>query len=110
MLFLAGEHSYPITRAIAQRAHADKLDGILYPSFFSLARTRSVPPQTVLGMSIRKLVPLASQVENQTVPNIALFGRPISEGKLRVRSATRLTLAGVRYSLALGPVGFRMKK
>jgi hypothetical protein len=106
MLFLAGDHSYPITREIAKRAHEEKLDGILYPSFFSLARTGSVPFPTVLGMSVRRIPQYSEQVRRQTVPNVAIFGRPIKEGKIKVRCINRLILGSVNYGLILGPVGF----
>ncbi len=106
MLFLAGDHSYPITREIAKRAQEEQLDGILYPSFFSLARTGSVPFPTVLGISIRKIPQFSEQVRRHTVPNVAIFGRPIRDGKLKVRCINRLIIGSVNYGLILGPVGF----
>jgi len=38
MLFLAGKHSYEISREIARAAHAARYDGLIYPSYFSLLR------------------------------------------------------------------------
>jgi hypothetical protein len=54
MLFLAGSHSYEIARAIALAAHAAGLDGIVYPSYFSILRTGAIPFETLLGISHRK--------------------------------------------------------
>jgi hypothetical protein len=106
MLFLAGDHSYPITREIARRANEEELDGILYPSFFSLARTGSVPFPTTLGISIRKIPQFSEQVRRHTVPNVAIFGRPLSDSKIKVKCINRLILGSVSYGLILGPVGF----
>jgi hypothetical protein len=107
MLFLAGDYSYPISRDIAKAAFDEKLDGILYPSFFSLARTSSVPLETTFGISVRKLAPFAAHAAHQAVPNIALFGRPIQDGRVRVACVNRLIIGGVRYNIVLGPAGFQ---
>lgn len=58
-LFLAGKHSYPICGHIAQRIREIGYDGIIYPSYFSYIRTGQVPFDTIHGMSIRRLEPLA---------------------------------------------------
>ena len=55
MLFLAGEHSYPITRAIAQAAQCAGFDGLVYPSYFSMLRNGVKPFETTYGMSHRKI-------------------------------------------------------
>jgi hypothetical protein len=47
MLFLAGGHSYSISRAIAADAHHRGYDGIIYPSYFSLVR---------LGVHLKRLM------------------------------------------------------
>ena len=107
MLFQAPEHSYAITREIAQTARRRGFDGIIYPSFFSLARTGTIPFPTVLGLSIRKIRQYAEQIRYYTVANVAIFGRPISEEKVRVTCINRLTLGRVSYGIVLGPVGFK---
>ena len=43
MLFLAGSHSYDITRQISSAAQSAGFDGLIYPSYFSLLRI-GVPP------------------------------------------------------------------
>ncbi len=53
MLFLAGEHSYPITQDVFRAARSAGFDGLVYPSYFSMLRygvkpfsndIRNVPP------------------------------------------------------------------
>src|SRR5262245_52531696 len=54
MLFLAGAHSYEISREIAIAANAAGLDGIVYPSYFSVVRTGRTPIETAYGISLRR--------------------------------------------------------
>jgi hypothetical protein len=54
MLFLAGPHSYEITRLIAHGARAAGYDGVIYPSYFSLLRTGGMPFETDYGISLRR--------------------------------------------------------
>jgi hypothetical protein len=44
MLFLAGRHSYEISREISRAAYEHGFDGLVYPSYFTLLRTGAVPP------------------------------------------------------------------
>lgn len=106
MLFLAGEHSYEISRDIARAAQKAGLDGIIYPSYFSLVRTGAMPFDTVYGLSIRKLPPFAQRVRAQTIRNLALFGRPIEEGFVEVRCINRLVLKQVAYDIHFGPAEY----
>ena len=55
MLFLAGEHSYPITRAIAWAARCAGFDGLVYPSYFSMLRNGVKPFETTYGISHRRI-------------------------------------------------------
>lgn len=104
MLFLAGEHSYPITRELARIARTMGFDGIYYPSYFSLTHSGHPPLETVLGISIRRIPQFKSVIEMQTIPNIAIFGCPIKEGSLTVKSINKLSLRQVNYNWNLGPV------
>jgi hypothetical protein len=106
LLFLAGSHSYEIARDIALTAHQERFDGILYPSYFSMLRTGLMPFETVFGMSARKLERFAEREKAKTVPNMAIFGRPISEGLVHVRCINRLRLERVAYHYHFGPVGY----
>ena len=65
MLFLAGEHSYEISRDIASAAKEKGYEGIIYPSYFSLLRTGSMPFDTIYGISIRK-VPVNCRIRKIT--------------------------------------------
>jgi hypothetical protein len=110
MLFLAGKHSYEITRALAKSAKAAGFDGFIYPSFFSFLRTGHQPFETVLGMSYRFIasVPdyadVATYERSKTIANLALFGRPIADGRVAVRHINRTMLNRVEYSFHFGPV------
>jgi hypothetical protein len=77
-IFSAEEHSYEIARAIAKAAYDAGLHGIVYPSYFSSLR-------------------------GSTIPNIGLFGHPISDGKIGLVSANRLILESAEYTVGLGP-------
>ena len=105
MLFLAGKNSYDICRAIALTADEFGYDGLVYPSYFSLLQTGKVPFETTFGMSHRSLPKLAEQEQSKIVANLALFGRPVEQGKVEIRSINRLVLRKVQYDFHFGPVG-----
>jgi hypothetical protein len=107
MLFLAGEHSYDITKSIATAAREAGFDGIVYPSYFSLLRLGVMPFQTVYGISQRRIPQLQQHEQSKSVPNIAVFGRPIQEGKVKVHCINRLILNQVGYDFHFGPAGIR---
>src|SRR5690606_24463786 len=102
-LFLAGHHSYDICRDLAIKANGKGFDGIIYPSYFSYVRTGSIPFDTVHGISIRKLPPLKEYAQSQSIPNVALFGRPIKEGKIKIDCINRVIINKVSYDLTFGP-------
>lgn len=105
MLFLAGKHSYKITRAIADAASSAGFDGIVYPSYFSLLRLGQMPFQTTYGISHRRFPQLQEYEQAKSIPNLALFGRPLSEGKITVTCINRIILSRVAYDFHFGPVG-----
>ncbi|MDI1306538.1 MAG: RES family NAD+ phosphorylase [bacterium] len=102
-LFLAGEHSYSICREIASAAKEKGFDGIVYPSYFSYVRTGEIPFETVYGMSIRRIPQLKELAQSQSIPNVALFGRPILENKLKVECINKVIINRVTYDLTFGP-------
>lgn len=106
MLFLAGNHSYPISREIAKRVQAVGYDGIVYSSYFSLLRTGSMPFETAYGISHRLLPRMRVYEQSKSIPNFGLFGRPIAEQKVAVRCINKLILSQVSYEFHFGPVGF----
>lgn len=93
MLFLAGKHSYKLTRELAVAAHAERLDGLLYPSYFSLLRTGAMPFETTYGISHRRIPQLAEYEKSKIVRNIALFGRPLEEGGVKVVGLNRVIIS-----------------
>jgi hypothetical protein len=106
MLFLAENHSYEISRDIAVGIRSAGFDGAIYPSYFSLVRVGCQPFETAYGISIRKLPVLAESARQQILPNLAIFGRPIAQGFVAVRSINRVILNRVDYDLIFGPVGY----
>jgi hypothetical protein len=113
-LFRAGQHSYEICREIAKAAHRAGYDGLVYPSYFSEIRTGAPIMETAFGVSSRVFysIPTLSGAARQEyidrenariAPNVAIFGRPILEGKLAVTSIESVYLENVRYLVRFGP-------
>lgn len=105
MLFLAGKHAYQITRAISDRAFAEGFDGIVYPSYFSLLRLGVMPFETTYGISHRRIPQLREYEQAKSIPNLALFGRPVADGRVEVTCIDRLIINRVAYGFHFGPVG-----
>ena len=105
MLFLAGKHAYGLTRAIAERAFAEGFDGIVYPSYFSLLRVGVMPFQTTYGISHRRFPSQRTCEQAKSIPNLALFGRPVSAGSVEITCIDRLMINRVSYGFHFGPVG-----
>lgn len=107
MLFLARPHSYEISRAIALSAKDAGFDGLIYPSFFSLIRTGGRPFETAYGLSLRRFHPQADEYSQTfTIPNFALFGRPLENRSVRVHCINRLVLTQIGYRGHFGPVAY----
>jgi hypothetical protein len=106
MLFLAGNHSYPISQEISRAARAAGLDGIIYPSYFSLLRLGIMPFQTVYGISHRRIPQYQEHEESKAIPNLAIFGRPIKEGKVLLRGINKLIISRAAYDFHFGPVEY----
>ena len=107
MLFLARPHSYEISRAIALSAKDAGFDGLIYPSYFSLVRTGGRPFETTYGLSLRQFHPQAEEYGRAvTIPNFALFGRPLENRSVRVHCINRLILTQIGYLGHFGPVTY----
>ncbi|MGV3632597.1 MAG: RES family NAD+ phosphorylase [Bacteroidota bacterium] len=104
MLFYAGSHSYEIIREIALQIKNAGFDGVIYPSYFSTMRTGAMPFDTVYGISIRKLPLYSDYAKSQIISNLALFDRPIKQGKIKVKCINKLFLKKVQYEVHFGPV------
>lgn len=102
-LFLAGKHSYDICRDIAQAAMEAGYDGLRYPSFFSSLRTGENPFETIYGISIRRVPDLKEYIRSSTVSNLAIFGRPIHEGKIKVDCINKISINRIAYDIGFGP-------
>lgn len=102
-LFLAGRHSYNICRQIALKAKENGLDGIIYPSYFSYIRTGAFPFETIYGISIRRIPQLIDYAQSHSIPNLALFGRPIKESKVIVECINKVVINKISYNITFGP-------
>lgn len=103
MLFLAGKHSYEITRAIATAVCIAGFDGIIYPSYFSLLQLGVMPFETTYGISHRQIPHYHEYEQAKSIPNLAIFGRPIEQGLLSVQCINRLIMNRVEYNFHFGP-------
>jgi hypothetical protein len=106
MLFLAGTHSYAISREITVAGREEGLDGIVYPSYFSMLRNGVMPFQTVYGISNRRIPQFQPYEEACAVPNLAIFGHPVQDGRIEVKCINKLVLSRVSYEFRFGPVAF----
>lgn len=106
MLFLAGKHSYKVTREIATAVRTAGFHGIVYPSYFSLLRLGGMPFETVYGISHRRIPQYQEYEQGKAVPNLAIFGRPIEQGIVSIQSIDKLILSRVAYDFHFGPVAF----
>ena len=106
MLFLAGAHSYPASRKVSAAVREAGFDGLVYPSYFSLLRLGVMPFETAYGISRRRFPSVQQYEQAKSVPNLAIFGRPIEERKIELRCINKLILNRVEYAVHFGPVGF----
>jgi hypothetical protein len=104
MLFLAGSHSYEISREIASAAKKCGFDGLVYPSYFTLLRTGEIPFETAYGLSYRRFPDMHEQIRKNTISNLALFGRPIADRLVKVQCINKVILNKVEYMLHFGPL------
>lgn len=103
MLFLASKHSYEISKELSFYVKDKGFDGIIYPSFFSLVRTGKVPFPTVYGISTRKIPQYKEFEKSSTIPNLAIFGSPIKDKKIKVENINKLGLNRIIYDYQFGP-------
>ncbi|MDX8572912.1 RES family NAD+ phosphorylase [Elizabethkingia sp. HX QKY] len=103
-LFLASENSYNICRKISKKIKKLGFDGIIFPSYFSYVRTGSIPLETIYGISLRKLKDFKQYSKKQIAPNIAIFGRPIKEKRLKVECINYIQISKIEYNLNFGTV------
>jgi hypothetical protein len=103
---LRAAHSYEISREIAIAANAAGLDGVVYPSYFSVVRTGRMPIETAYGISLRRFKGHEAHANTQIVPNLALFGRPVAAGSVSVECVSRLVLTKIIYDGVFGPVEY----
>ena len=105
MLFLAGRHSYRVSRAIAEAVRLSGFDGLVFPSYFSLLRLGHMPFETVYGISHRRIAQLQEREQSKTIPNLALFGRPVATKDVEVTCIDRVIIERVGYEYHFGPAG-----
>lgn len=105
MLFGASSHSYTICQELAIEACKRGYDGIIYPSYYTqLQSGLDGFGGTSYGLPHRWLPQFKDLLQKQIYPNIAIFGHPISDGKIRVKCINRIYLNRIEYDYGFGPV------
>ncbi|TVM15891.1 RES domain-containing protein [Oceanidesulfovibrio indonesiensis] len=104
MLFMAGEYSYEITKDIAKFAMSNGYDGIIYPSYFTNLRMGLMPLPTAYGVSVRLFPEFKQHNSDLTIPNLAIFGRPVLQKKLKIDCINKLIISKAEYSFHFGPI------
>ena len=104
MLFLAGKHSYEISRDISSVIKSHGYDGIVYPSYFSLLQSGGMPFETTYGLSHRRFSQVEAYENNKMIKNLALFGRPLLESAITIKCINKLVLHTVKYGVHFGPL------
>lgn len=104
MLFGASSHAYEICQDIALEALRRGFDGIIYPSYFTGLNSGFDRLGTCYELPIRSLPQFRGMLQRQIYPNIAIFGRPITEGKIKVKCINKIHLNRVEYDYGFGPV------
>ena len=104
-VFLAGKHAYDIARSFADAADVVGYDGIVYPSYFSRARSGAETVETVYGLSGRRIEQMREREDAKVIRNLALFGRPLERGDVSVTSINTVRLGHISYGAFLGPTG-----
>lgn len=105
MLFLAGKQAYEITREIGVAARQADFDGILYPSYFSNIRNGAMPYRAAFyGISNRRIAEFQLSEKSIMSQNIAIFGHPVQEEKIIVKSINRLMITNINYNYIFGAV------
>ena len=106
MLFMARSNSYPILRRLSLAVMEKGFDGIVYPSYFSMLHSGAEPFETTYGISHRRINTLKEYEESKVQKNLAIFGHPISSGKVNVKRINKLFLRKVTYGVEFGPVEY----
>lgn len=84
--FAANTSSYIFTQLLSSFVRGQGYDGVIYPSALSC------------------IAPAQSKI----CKNVALFGAPLAERKLKVKSINRIVISTIAYDLDLGPAWDRV--
>lgn len=103
MLFLASKHSYEISKELSLYISNKGFDGIIYPSYFSLVRTGKIPFPTAYGISTRRIPEYKELEKSSTIPNLAIFGNPVKDKRVKVKNINKLGLNRIIYDYQFGP-------
>ena len=71
------------------------------------AGCRRIAGPTAYGLSLRRFHPQAEEyAKSFTIPNFALFGRPLEELSVHVHCINRLVLTQIGYKAHFGPIEY----
>jgi len=106
MLFFTGKNTYEITREIALIVNQAGFDGLVYPSFFSLFRSKANHLDSMCGKSVPSISLFKAHTKSQIIQNVALFGRPIKEKIIAVKCINQVLLNKIIYDVLFGPIDY----
>ncbi len=99
--FRAGKNAYEITKSIADAVELAGYDGIIYPSYFSGARSGYEAIETGYEVVTRT----TEKPREYKSSNLALFGRPMEIGDVKLACINTVSLTCISYGAILGPTG-----
>ncbi len=68
-----------------------------------------MPFETAYGISVRRFPNAAKYATSGIFTNVALFGRPVSDGRVSVAGINRLVIHKVHYDFRFGPAREKFK-
>lgn len=107
MLFMAKSNSYGILRKLSQKVFDKGYDGLIYPSYFSMLHSGAEPFDTTFGISHRMFDQYRDYEESKLQKNIAIFGWPVRDGKVKVDRINKMYIRQVKYTTEFGPVDYQ---
>ena len=102
-MMMLSSSSYDVCRDLASYAREYGYDGIVHSSYFSHIKTGTKPFQTIFGLSYRILPQMHNYEKYSSVPNYVIFGRPIRNELVGIKSIDKVIISRIRYDYHFGP-------
>ena len=102
ILFSTGKSYYPTTRKIALAAHKANYDGLIYPPCFKAVHSHIPLPQNAGNTSKLTISKLHMEGTSHNTQNLAIFGHPIQDGRIKVKCINKIHLNSISYGVNFG--------